>query len=228
MRQSRAGARRPPPFSSSQLTAVALAYKPWHAIVQIDGPTELGPEQQLTLTHGRATASFIASSRQSGTATLEVRSVQLAALFTAEQVLLSTRSADLKQFDVAGTVTNLIVLPAANNSLAVENLSFRGSLTPDLKLQIETGEARLGKLKVNATGQLSLDDAHRLSGELRLSTNDSPALAAALSPALGLTDQQAQALSALLAMAGNQAALTAADGQLFLGALKLGELLPLY
>jgi hypothetical protein len=80
------------------------------------------------------------------------------------------------------------------------------------------------------SGNAGVDAEHRPEGTLTVATNDLRGLMAIVDPQLALNDKQRQALTMMLAFLGKEAktTVTAANGQLSVGPLKLGALAPLF
>jgi hypothetical protein len=216
-------------IASQRLQVVALAYKPWHIIALQDGPTEIQVPglTPIHLTHDRAMASATATSTNSGQITAELTMLAASQLFSADRVLFSARTSDLKQIDAVTEITAFSLTVPGPPPLILDHLSADTTITPSNTLVINGAEARHGAVTLSATGLIALDTLGRPAGQVMLQTNDGAKLLELAAPYLALDAQQRAALAALLTVAGNQLTLTAGDGALYAGPLKISDLAPL-
>lgn len=215
--------------TANNLRAVAMAYKPWHLLLFLEGPTRVSSPEQNTIdvNHDPARASLTAEGARAGTLTIEANNIDAGGLFTAGSILLSARTADTRQFDYAIDGRNLTLKPPGMVPIIADRFESQGTFTQDETLVITTAMLRQGTLQLTATGQVELDDQRRPLGQITLKTNDAAALMQVLGGTLLFTEQQGTALSALLTVAGNQVTLTANNGELYAGPLKIADLHPL-
>jgi hypothetical protein len=215
---------------ASELQAVALAYKPWHVIAFLHGPTSVHPGSapHFEATHDTVKASLVANSAESGVLTVEIPNLAVAGLLNAKHVLLSSRNADRRKANYFAVIENLNLTPPGIDPVAIDHAESRGTIHEDQTIVIESATLRQGTLELTAKGTLSLDPQRRPEGELALATNDGAKLLQTLSGALQLSDQEQTALAAVLAITGQKLTLTAKGGALFAGPLKLGDLAPLF
>lgn len=214
---------------STKLQAVALAYRPWHVIIFLQGETYVAPNNgpPLKVKHGDAVASIVAQSANSGTATLEVPNLNLNGILTTQHILLSARTSDMRQVTYAIAIDKLALNLPDLAPLLLDEIQSQGTITQDRTLVINSALARQGGLELSATGQLALDPERHPKGQLTLTTNDGPKLLDVITGTFHISEQERTALAAMLTVTGNQITLMANDGQLYAGPLWLGELAPI-
>jgi hypothetical protein len=215
--------------AAKTLRAVAMAYKPWHLLMFLEGPTDLSLPLQgnLTIRHDPARASLLAEGQRDGQFTIEASNLDAGGLLTAGTILFSARTAGAQQFDYAINSKTLAVKPPGMAPIAADQFESQGTLTADETLVITSALLQQGTLQLTAAGQVALDEHRRPNGQITLKTNDAAALMHVLGSMHLFTEQQGTALSALLTVAGNQVTLTANNGELYAGPLKIANLQPL-
>ena len=216
-------------LAATELRAVAMAYKPWHLIAFLAGPTGLTVPGQppLQVTHDLAQASVIVQSATSARLTMNINAVNAGGLLQARNILISARTSDLRQADYNITATALKLAPPGLPPLSADTFTSQGTISNAQVLVIESATLLQGDLALSASGQMELDELRRPKGQITIKTNNAARLLALLQTAYQLSDQEQSAFAALLAVAGNQLTLTANDGQLFAGPLNIGDLQPL-
>lgn len=215
--------------TTKNLRAVAMAYKPWHVLLFLEGPTDLSLSRQgnLTIRHDPARASLLVEGQRAGQLTIEASNLDAGGLLTAGTILFSARTAGAHQFDYAINSETLAVNPPGMAPIAADQFESQGTLTADETLVITSALLQQGTLQLTAAGQVALDEHRRPYGQITLKTNDAAALMHVFGSMQLFTEQQGTALSALLTVAGNQVTLTANNGELYAGPLKIADLQPL-
>ncbi|MBI2718713.1 MAG: DUF2125 domain-containing protein [Rhizobiales bacterium] len=218
--------------AATAVLAVAQAYNPTHVILLIDGPTLARDPAQgdIAIGHGRAIVSLRIISAGGVEASAEVPDVNIPKLGSAGMLRAFARPAKSGATDVAITADNLIVTPPGKPPLAADKAQLVGRLTSSFYLEISDISASKGDLKVWGKGGLAVDPSHRLEGKLTTETNDLNSLFALIDPLLDMTGEQRATLKMVLGLLGKQARteVTARNGELFVGPMKVGDLLPVF
>lgn len=216
-------------LAATELRAVAMAYKPWHVIAFLAGPTGITVPGRppLQVTHDPAQASVILQSASSARLTININAVNADGLLQARNILISARTSDMRQADYDISATALRLAPPGLPTLSADTFTSQGTISNAQILVIKSATLQQGDLSLSAGGQVELDELRRPKVQITIKTNNAARLLALLRDAYQLSEQEQSAFAALLAVAGNQLTLTANDGQLFAGPLKVGDLQPL-
>lgn len=215
--------------AATELRAVAMAYKPWHLITFLTGPTNINlpGNPPLQVTHDAVQASIVAQSSTSGRFTVSISGLNAGGMLQAATILLSARTTDMRQADYDIAATGLKLALPGLAPISADRFASNGTISKAQMLVIQSATLQQGDLSLSASGQVELDEFNRPKGQIAVTTNNAAKLLALLRDAYQLTEQQQSAFAALLAVAGNQLTLSANDGQLFAGPLKIGDLAPL-
>lgn len=220
-------------ISSGRLRAVAMAYNPWHVLVLVDGPTIFTPNDRppLTLNHHTILTSLqFADGASDPEVSVEIPDADLVGWFQAREVLLFTRPQPDGTTGVAISTSEANYQPTGRPPLPVATGSLVGSLGSDGLLKVDSIELQEGSVIYKGAGELGLDSQHRLSGLLATETNDFDGLMRILEPHLDMTPQQFagfRTMAGLLART-SKVNITARDGLLYVGPVKVVDLVPLY
>ena len=217
---------------SGSLFAVAQAYDPSHVIALVDGPGTLTLPGGVTyaITHDLATLSVDASRQGTFHIAADIPNFTGAALFVAKDIQLHTRPAKDHANDIAITLENAAYNSPGKPPLIVDHAQLLATLADNHELAVNDLQLTQGTLKLWGKGTVGLDAAHRIAGRIASQTNDLNQLLAVLDPHIKASEQERATLKALLGLLGQQAKadFVAQDGDLFIGPLKIGVLLPLY
>jgi hypothetical protein len=120
--------------------------------------------------------------------------------------------------------------PDGRPPLMVAAGSLLGTLRLDGVLAVSNIELQEGPTIYKGKGEVRLDTAHRIAGQLATETNDFDGLMRILEPHLEMTPDQFAGLKAMMGLLGqnSKATLIAQDGALYIGPFKVADLLPLY
>lgn len=217
---------------SSSLLLVALAYAPWQVAALVDGPTTL-TATGLTPTeiqHQRALGAVTFGQDWRPSFSAELPAALVAGLGRAEKLSLFTRPSTSDGTDIALQAVSLVYTPKGKPPLAIQAGSLLGTLQADQTFKIENFELSEGALRYWGSGTLSLDDQHRITGQIDTETNDANTLLKVVGPQLDLDEGKLTNLSTVLALLGNsaKAPIIARDGILYLGPFQISEVKPLY
>ena len=217
---------------SGSLFAVAQAYDPTHVVALIDGPGALTLPGGVTydITHDRATLSVDASRDGTFHIAAEIPNFAGANLFVAKDIQLHTRPAKDQANDIAITLENASYNSPGKPPLLVDHAQLLANLADNHEIAITDLQFTQGTLKLWGKGTVGLDAAHRIAGRIASQTNDLNQLLTVLDPHIKASEQKRATLKAFLGLLGQQAKadFVAQDGDLFIGPLKIGVLLPLY
>lgn len=217
---------------SGTLRLVALAYKPWHVLALLDGPTLFAargsPVQEVV--HDRILASLRFGDDRNWTVSVEIPQSDTTGWASWDEMNVHVRTAPQGAHDVAVSVKGLLIVTEAAEPLRIDEGVLRGTLDASYRLAVERIDLRHRGIACRGTGELSLDSGHRPQGRLATETNDLPGLMNLLEPHLSLNDRQRGNLRMLAGLMGQTARidLVAQDGAFFVGPLKVAELVPLY
>ena len=217
---------------SQAALAVALAYKPWHIIALIDGPTHvtLPGQPAHVVEHGRMTASLQIGADQHFTASAELPGVRSATFGSFSRSMAHLRPAADNSWDVAVSIRGLELVTAAADPLRIDEASFTGTLGADRQLAVDKIDLRRHDVALWGTGTVSLDQAHRLEGRIAAETNTLTGLMALIEPQLQMDEAQSANLALMLGVLGEtpKVDLVAQDGAFYIGPIRIGDLAPLF
>ena len=113
--------------------------------------------------------------------------------------------------------------------LAIDEARLIGTLTSGHRLEIAEASLVSGGIKLSGKGEVELDSELRPSGVIHAETNDPDGLFKLLDPYLEMSGKQRSMLQAMLALLGSDAKadIIAKNGELFIGPMKVGDLVPL-
>lgn len=218
--------------SSASFLVVALAYNPSQAVVLLDGPTAIDGSGflPLKLTHGRiiASATFVRDGEIQLSA--DIPDLKVPGLLTSTRTILHMRPSPAGVADVAASVTQFSYQPDGRPPLIIDQGNLLGTLKVDRTFSVSKIDLSKGATHYWGTGDVKLDQQHRIAGQLATETNDIDGLLKILEPHLMITDQQKSNLRMMLGLLGKQARadIIARDGQLYVGPFKVADLIPLY
>ena len=218
--------------NSGNVLVVALAYNPSHLIALIDGPTAIdglrGERRQFT--HGRITASLRVQGGGEATASVELPGFSAEGVGSWNLIVAHARTAPEASIDIAMTANGLHIDTEADEDLVIDEGVLTGRIDATRVLDIEKVDLRRNQTSYSGKGTIGLDASRRLDGKLSTETNDLMGLLDILEPHLKMTDQERANLRMLMGLLGQTAKfdLAARDGALFVGPLKVTDLLPLY
>jgi hypothetical protein len=219
--------------AAAHVLAIAQAYNPTHLVLLVDGPTTAAPAgaAPLTATHDRAMISLRMIGMHDVELSADVPNVKIEGLASAADLQLFSRPGLAPgSIDVAARLTTLKATPPGRPPLALDSAQAIATLDQPLHATVSDISAALGQVRVWTAGDAGLDSEHRPTGKLTVATNDLKGLMAILDPQLALTDKQRQAFAMMLALLGKEAktTITARNGELTVGPMKLGVLAPLF
>lgn len=225
---------------TTKILAIAQAYNPLHIIVLVDGPTSI---DGTMVSHDRALISVKVGLDRDWDASLEAASVNARSLFTSGQLKLFARKMNGK-LDLAADTKELTVIRPDNPPITVSSAGLVGQTSATLltqrrlaghTLEISTLEISQGPVEFSASGEISLDQRHRLAGRLASQTNDIDGVMKFIEPIFALNEQDSATIKNLVTLAGRDPAtnttkadFSARDGALYWGLIKLADLTPLY
>jgi len=96
--------------------------------------------------------------------------------------------------------------------------------------KLDKFDLKQGELRYWGSGTLSLDEQHRITGQIDTETNDVQKLLSVAGPQLGLSESKLANLRTMLGLLGSdaKAPIIAKDGVLYLGPFQVAELKPVY
>jgi len=219
-------------MSSAELSAVALAYNPWHVILLLDGPTNLRRADGRTtkLTHSRIAGSIKLEDNRIASASFEIPGASAAGLFTVRGILFHWRQQAKRPLDIALSFDNLALRTTSDEDLAIGHGELIGNIAADRRLNVENLELSSGTVRYWGAGHVEVDEAGRISGQLSTETNNLNGLLDIIEPVLLMSDQQEANFRLALGLLGQNAKadVLARDGKLFIGPFKVADLVPLY
>lgn len=217
---------------STRLLLVALAYAPWQVAALIDGPTTLSAQRlsSLEVKHQRALASVTFDKAWRPSLSAELPVVEIAGMAKAKSLMLFTRPGSSAGTDIALEAAGMGLTLPDRPPLNIERGSLQGTLDANNVLAVERFELTQGTLRFWGSGEVALDEQHRIAGQINTETNDAQALLATAGPQLGLSDSKLANLRTMLGLLGNEAKapIIAKDGVLYLGPFQIGTLDALY
>lgn len=218
---------------SARLRAVAMAYNPWHLLLLVDGPTRLSriDRTALTLNHEGILASLrFRDQTTPPDVSVEIPKLHIVGWYTADDVLIHTRPEADGGMGLALSASKSNYQPEGRPPLTVAAGSLVGTLRPDGVLAVSNVELQEGPTVYKGQGEVRLDAAHRIAGQLATETNDFDGLMRILEPHLEMTPDQFAGLKTMMGLLGqnSKANLVAQDGALYIGPFKVADLLPLY
>jgi hypothetical protein len=219
-------------MTTQALLVVALAYKPWHVIGMMDGPTTFANNQgsDYSITHGRAVFSIQFATAEQLSLSVEATSLELDGPIQIEKALIHVRTQPRDSFDVAIQVENYRATMANGSVLNVASGDLRGNLDDSRSLDVQKIELVQGSVRYWGKGTITLDSQNRLQGTLTTETNDLEGLLNILDPHLLMSKDQKLNVRTILGLLGQNAKadIIARQGELYLGPFKIAELQPLY
>lgn len=217
---------------SANLLLVALAYAPWQVAALIDGPTRLTlPGVMPTdVTHQRALATVTFDKAWQPNFSADVPAVEVKKLGTAAKLMLFTRPSAAGGTDIALEASQISYTPDGGTPLLINDGSVLGTLTASRSFKLDKFDLSQNQLRYWGSGTLSLDDQHRVAGQIDTETNDVQKLMSVAGPQLGLSEGKLANLRTMLGLLGSdaKAPVIAKDGVLYLGPFQIAELKPLY
>jgi hypothetical protein len=227
-------------IQSTKILAVAQAYNPLHVILLVDGPTSI---DQIAVIHERALISVTVNLAKDWDASLDAPNVNAQGLFTAAHLNLFARKIN-GRLDLAANTKELTVIQPENSPIIVSSAELVGQTSAALltqrrlagqSLEISTLKISQGPVDFAATGTVSLDPQHRLTGKLSSQTNDIDGTMKFIEPIFALNEQDSTTIKNLVTLTGKDPAtnttradFSAKDGALYWGMIKLADLEPLY
>lgn len=219
-------------LKSARLLLVALAYAPWQVAALLDGPTTLTATgiPPTEIRHQRALGAVTFGKGWQPSFSGELPAASVTGLGTAQRLSLFTRPSASGGTDVALEGVRLVYAPDGKPPVSIASGSLLGTLQAGTTFKIDSFELDDGGLRYWGSGSLSLDDRHRIVGQVDTETNDAKALLKIAAPQLGLDDGKLANLNTMLGLLGNgaKAPIIARDGALYLGPFRISELKPLY
>ena len=217
---------------STNLLLVALAYAPWQVAALIDGPSVASIQgfAPTEIKHQRSLAAVTFDKAWKPSFSADLPSVSVANLGQAEKLKLFTRPSAADGTELALQGIHVTYVPEGKPPVSIDDASLLGKLQKDQTFGLDKFELRQGQLRYWGSGTLSVDQQHRISGQIDTETNDIGALLAIAGPQLGLSESKLTNLRTILGLLGNgaKAAIIAKDGALYLGPFQIAELKPLY
>lgn len=217
---------------SARLLLVALAYAPWQVAVLVNGPTSISAQglSPIDVKHQRALASITFDKEWRPSLSVEVPAVEISNIGKARNLMLFTRPAGSAGMDIALDGTEMSLTLPDRPPLDIERGSLQGTLGPNNVLTIEKFELTRGTLRYWGSGEIALDQQHRVAGQVNTETNDAQALLGIAGPQLGLSESKLGNLRTMLGLLGNEAKapIIAKEGVLYLGPFQIGSLDPVY
>jgi hypothetical protein len=220
-------------LAAAHVLAVAQAYDPTHMVLLVDGPTMAAAPgfAPVTILHGRAMISLRIIGTSDAEISADVPDVKIEGLVSAADVQLFSRPGLVPgTIDVAARLSQVKAALPGRPPLAFDSAQVIATLDRPLHATVSDISAALGTTRVWTSGDAGLDAEHRPAGKLTVATNDVKGLMAILDPQLALNEQQRTAFNLMLAFLGKEAktTVTARDGQLSVGPVKLADLAPLF
>ena len=216
---------------SRNLLVVALAYKPWHIIALIDGPTTVTANGMIEpLHHGRITASIQIQGEDNVTVSVEMPRLSSDRFGSWSQALGHIRSRLGGGYDVAAKIQGAVLKTGRFEVLPIDEASLLGSVDTASRVKVDTISLKHGDVDYWGSGSMELDQEGRPSGTISTETNNLTGLINLVEPHLGLSPQQNSNLELILGMLGKTAKIDviARNGELYVGPFKIGDLKPLY
>jgi hypothetical protein len=218
--------------TSASILILAQAYNPMQVIALVDGPSRVqtSPGKIIDLAHDRAVASIIFSGDEFPRLSADVSNLSAANLFSVKNVQLHTRPGQEKGNDIAIDIEATQLIDPGKPPIDIDRGQLLATLETPEKLDVQSVSLQRGTINLSGSGLLSLDSANRLSGQIAAQTNDLKGLMVLADPHIDLTDQEHSTLKTLVGLLNKEAKinLTAQNGELFLGPVKIGDLAPLY
>lgn len=216
---------------SRNLLAVALAYKPWHVIALIDGPTSVIADGRVEqLMHGRIAMSVQVRAEDDLAVSVEVPQLISEHFGSWSMAQAHVRARSGEGYDVAARFETAKIRTSSSELLSIDEASLVGRVDSALTLGIENISLKHGNVTYWGSGVVDIDHDRRLQGAISTQTNDLTGLLEIAEPHLGLNPQQQSNLKFVLGLLGKTAKidLVARDGELYVGPFKVGDLKPLY
>ena len=218
--------------SAGSLLVLAQAYDPKHIVGLAEGPThlQLSNGRRIEASHDRAIASLVFDSEDLPRISAVVSNLSVDGFFMVKHLELHGRPVSGGASDIAVDGESINLADAAKPPLPIDQIQLRAKLTQPGELVIQSMLLRSGAVELTGSGVLSLDEAHRPTGNINATTNDLEGLLGAAGPYLEINDKERATLRALLALLGKGASTTisARNGELFIGPVKAANLDPLF
>jgi hypothetical protein len=230
-------------FKAKDVAGVMMAYNFRHILAFIDGPSDV---DGVSVTHGTARISLEAGPDGAFDITGEAPRVLMASAVgpvEAQMLRLFARRIDGKldlaakaeAFSAGGAAFDRVEFQGSTDAAILDAPDpLRQAMNTGQTFEITKAEVAKGDAIATAKGALGLDSAKRPSGKITTETNDIDKLLDALEPALKLSDQNRQALTAMLSIVAKNPAskarsadIVAQNGELYWGPFKLGDLQPI-
>lgn len=217
---------------AKQLLLVALAYAPQQIVALLDGPTTIstGTLKPVTVKHERAIAAITFDDRGEPKLSSEFPALVIDGIGSVKMLMAHSRPSPGGGTDIAVSATEVNYQPPGKPALTIDKVNMLATLHEDNKLKVSNISAQKGEIQFSGSGTAGLDGQRRIAGQIGIETNDMAGLIALLSPVLDLTDAQASGLGTMLALLGDnaKASVIAKDGTLYLGPVRIADLLPVY
>lgn len=218
--------------SAGSLLLLAQAYDPKHVVGIAEGPTRLQLSQgrQIEARYDRAVASLILHAGRPFRISGEVSKVSVADAFSATHLEFHGRPAASGATDIAVDGEAIRLTGSGEPPLLIDQIQMRARLTPNGTFEIQSMLLRAGSTELTGRGSLNLDTLYRLSGQINATTNDVEGLLRLAEPHLDIHDREKATLRALLSLLNKNTsiAISARNGELFIGPIKVAELVPLF
>ena len=217
---------------SANLLLVALAYAPWQVAALVDGPTQITPpgEMPIEVTHQRALATVTFDGNWQPAFSADVPALQVGSMARAGKLMLFTRPSASGGTDVAIEASQIGWSPDGKPPVTIDQGSVLGTLADTGSFKLDKFDLKQGELRYWGSGTLSLDEQHRITGQIDTETNDVQKLLSVAGPQLGLSESKLANLRTMLGLLGSdaKAPIIAKDGVLYLGPFQVAELKPVY
>jgi len=217
---------------TGRLHAVAQAYNPWHILLLVDGPTTLvsTPGKHLGIKHQRVLASLRIKDTVEPQISIEVPEPQVEDVGTAASILLHLRHRKDGAWDLAASAAAIHLQSPGQEPLDIGQADLAATLLPTQRLRVESLALSEAGVTWSGQGEVWMDQQRQIAGTLHTKTNSIDGLLAVLSPYFQLTQQEQAAFKSVLGLLGQQTAadITAEDGDLYVGPIRIAKLSPLY
>lgn len=215
---------------ADSLHAVAQAYNPRHILILVDGPTTFSPTpaKLLRIAHQRILASL--RIKHTAELSIEVPEPRIPDVGAAASILLHARRRDDGSLDLAASAAAAHLQNPGLEPLDIGQASFVATLLPSERLKVESLAFSDAGVTWSGQGEIWMDRQRQIAGTLHTRTNSIDGLLDVLAPYFQLTQQQQAAFKSVLGLLGQQtvADITARDGDLYVGPMRIAKLAPLY
>ena len=217
---------------SGTLLVVAQAYNPTHIIALLDGPTHVRLPQHAAevINHERLIASAKFRSNVQPQISVAVKNIVHQTWGQVKALQVDTRPVSAMSNEFSMALDGVNVLPPDTPPIVLDRAHVTGTFASEQDIAVTAIATAKADITLNGRGHVSLDPQRRATGQFTLETNDLKGVMAELDPHIHMSDETRAGVGAMLAFMGKKAKvkLSAQDGQLFIGPLKIGELLPVY